>query len=86
LLMPSLKAQTEFIQRLKKKGVTSVFHYMPLNKSKFALRLLKKTGSTYKNKYNCSVAEIISKKIVRLPFYTSMSKENQKFVIKTIIN
>jgi len=81
LLMPSLKERTKFIAGLKKRGVTAVFHYLPLNKSKYAQKLLKKFGTRNKEAIDCPVAEDISNRIVRLPFYTSLSKKIQRKVI-----
>jgi dTDP-4-amino-4,6-dideoxygalactose transaminase len=79
LLMPSLQARTEFIERLKSKGIMAVFHYLPLNRSAFASRLASAAA-------DCPVTEDVSDRIVRLPFYSDMTKEESKYVIKNIIN
>jgi dTDP-4-amino-4,6-dideoxygalactose transaminase len=80
LLMPSLAARTEFIARLKEKGVTAVFHYLPLNKSAYALGM----ASSGWRRTDCPVTEDVSDRIVRLPFYTSMEESDQEKVIKNI--
>lgn len=77
LLMPSLEARTEFIERLKEKGVTAVFHYLPLHLSEYARQWGGAIG-------DCPVTEKISDRIVRLPFYTSLSFDDQTRVINVI--
>jgi dTDP-4-amino-4,6-dideoxygalactose transaminase len=80
LLMPSLVARTEFIARLKEKGVTAVFHYLPLNQSEFALKMANDGWLIT----DCPVTEDVSDRIVRLPFYTGMSEEEQARVIQAV--
>jgi dTDP-4-amino-4,6-dideoxygalactose transaminase len=81
LLMPSLEARTEFIARLKEKGVTAVFHYLPLNKSAYALQMAENGW----RRTDCPVTEDVSDRIVRLPFYMSMSAEEQGRVIQAVL-
>ena len=81
LLMPSLEARTEFIARLKEKGVSAVFHYLPLNKSAYALQM----ASSGWRRTECPVTEDVSDRIVRLPFYTSMTEEEQGRVIQAVL-
>lgn len=87
LLMPSMEARTEFIARLKEKGVTTVFHYLPLNKSAYAFQMAASpsigsgvTGDGWQMA-ECPVAEDVSDRIVRLPFYASMTEEEQGRVV-----
>jgi dTDP-4-amino-4,6-dideoxygalactose transaminase len=80
LLMPSLEARTEFIASLKEKGVTAVFHYLPLNKSAYALQMAENGW----RRTDCPVTEDVSDRIVRLPFYMSMSAEEQGRVIDEV--
>lgn len=81
LLMPSLEARTDFIAQLKAQGIHAVFHYLPLNKSAYALQMAdsgwKKTG--------CPVTEDVSDRLVRLPFYTSITNRDQAKVIKAVL-
>jgi dTDP-4-amino-4,6-dideoxygalactose transaminase len=85
LLMPSLAARTEFIAKLKGQGITAVFHYLPLHLSRFAESM--ELGAWSKErKAECPVTEDVSDRIVRLPFYTSMSEKEQDSVIEAIIN
>jgi len=80
LLMPSLEVRTRFIAMLKEKGVAAVFHYLPLNKSAYALQMAELGWP----KAKCPVTEDVSDRIVRLPFYTSMTVEGQDHTIKAI--
>jgi dTDP-4-amino-4,6-dideoxygalactose transaminase len=81
LLMPSLDARTQFIARLKEKGVAAVFHYLPLNKSAYAIMMADSGWRMAK----CPVTEDVADRIVRLPFYTSMTEEEQAVVIQTVL-
>ena len=81
LIMPSLEARTAFIARLKEKGITSVFHYLPLNRSEYAARMANDGWQMVE----CPVTEDVSDRIVRLPFYTSMTEEDQERVIKVVL-
>jgi dTDP-4-amino-4,6-dideoxygalactose transaminase len=84
LLMPSLAARTEFIARLKEEGVTAVFHYLPLHLSRYAESA--ELGAWSKErKAECPVTEDVSDRIVRLPFYTSMTEEEQGRVIQAVL-
>ena len=80
LLLPTLDCRNKFISRLKEKGVMAVFHYLPLNKSFYALRMAQKSWDFF----SCPVTEDIADRIVRLPFYTSMSEDEQSIVINEI--
>jgi dTDP-4-amino-4,6-dideoxygalactose transaminase len=81
LLMPSLEVRTNFIARLKERGVTAVFHYLPLNQSAYARSM---AGSGWSTR-ECPIAQDVSSRLVRLPFYTSMNSETQNIVVEAII-
>jgi dTDP-4-amino-4,6-dideoxygalactose transaminase len=80
LLMPSGECRSKFIAQLKDKGVMAVFHYLPLNSSRFALQMVKKGWQ----KFQCPITEDVSKRIVRLPFYADLSEDDQTSVIDSI--
>lgn len=77
LLMPDLAARTRFLTELKERGIMAVFHYLPLHVSDYARRWGGRPG-------DCPVAERVSDRLVRLPFYTSMTEEAQTRVIEAI--
>jgi dTDP-4-amino-4,6-dideoxygalactose transaminase len=83
LLMPSLEDRTAFIKQLKAQSVKAVFHYLPLHLSSFAKS--RELGAWSKErKAQCPVAEDVSDRLVRLPFYTSMTKDDQAAVVEAI--
>lgn len=77
LLMPSLRARTGFLEHLAGRQIKAVFHYLPLNSSTFAQRK--------KFSIDCPVTEDVSDRLVRLPFYTSMTCGEQERVIDVVL-
>ena len=65
------------IDYLKKKGISSVFHYLPLHISGMGQKLGYKKG-------DCPVTEDISKRLLRLPFYNDLTAEEQKYIINSV--
>lgn len=86
LLMPTLADRTNFISHLKGKGISAVFHYLPLNQSDFARGKSDAASRNHWPTLICPVTESISDRLVRLPFYTSMTPEIQGKVIEEIAN
>ena len=85
LLMPSLKQRTAFIDKLRDQSITAVFHYLPLHLSSFAeSRGLGAWSET--RRAECPVTEDVSDRLVRLPFFTSMTEEDQTTVIDQVLN
>jgi len=68
LLLPSLAARTQFIDRLKQAGINAVFHYVPLHSSVAGLRFGRATGCFTQTDSN-------SERLVRLPLWTELSAE-----------
>jgi dTDP-4-amino-4,6-dideoxygalactose transaminase len=77
LMMPSLDARERLIQHLAGVGIMAVFHYLPLNKSAMAVRLGCSSA--------CPVTEDISDRLVRLPFFASLSGDEQGQVVDRIL-
>jgi dTDP-4-amino-4,6-dideoxygalactose transaminase len=77
LLLPSIQERQRFIAHLKEHGILGVFHYVPLHTSKMGMRYGGRAG-------DCPVAETMSERIVRLPFYNQLSETEQSRVIDTI--
>ncbi len=77
LLLPSLDARTRLIAHLKAQGILAVFHYLPLHLSEYAQRWGGKAG-------DCPVTEDASDRLLRLPFFNSMTQEIQGRVIEAI--
>ena len=69
LIFPDLKARTRFIAHMKSHDIMTVFHYLPLEQSKFAI-------SKGWNSQHCPVSNDMSQRLVRLPLFTQL-QENQ---------
>ena len=72
-----LEERTALISYLKEQGVQAVFHYIPLHDSPAGKRFGRFNGE---DKYTTSESE----KLVRLPMYYGLAKEEQDKVIKAI--
>ena len=75
LLFPSLEIRQGMIEHLKSKGILSVFHYLPLHLSKMGKKFGGRDG-------DCPVTEDVSDRLLRLPFYTGLSEDDQSRVIE----
>ncbi len=78
ILLKSLSERQELIEFLKKRGILSVFHYIPLHSSPAG----KKYGR-YKNEL--PTTDRISDTLLRLPLYYELSFEEQSKVISFIL-
>ncbi|WP_039915835.1 dTDP-4-amino-4,6-dideoxygalactose transaminase [Cellvibrio mixtus] len=76
LLLSDLATRTRFIEFLKEKKISSVFHYVPLHSAPAGLRL---------GRFNeaLTITDAMSEKLVRLPLWIGL-EEYQDEVIKTI--
>jgi dTDP-4-amino-4,6-dideoxygalactose transaminase len=77
LVMPSLEKRQAFISFLKSRGILSVFHYVPLHLSPMGERMGGRKG-------DCPITEDRSDRLVRLPFYNSLSTDDQDKVIRAV--
>lgn len=77
LLVEDLKTRDALINYLKKKGILSVFHYIPLHSSPAGERYAKTFGSL-------AITESISQKLLRLPLYYGLSIRAQEYVIESV--
>jgi dTDP-4-amino-4,6-dideoxygalactose transaminase len=77
LLMPDLVTRQALIKFMKSKGILCVFHYLPLHLSAMGLCYGGKPG-------NCPVAEEMSDRLVRLPFFNKLAGDEQEYIIDTI--
>jgi dTDP-4-amino-4,6-dideoxygalactose transaminase len=77
LIMSDASRTQRLIDHLAARGIYATFHYLPLHRSPFAARC----GS----RGDCPVTEDISQRIVRLPFYTTLTSDDQEYVIRSIV-
>jgi len=78
LLMPSLEKRQGLIEHLRARRILSVFHYLPLHLSAMGRRFGGKLG-------DCPVAEDVSERLLRLPFFTKYSEAEQERVVEAIL-
>ena len=78
LLLPSFAARQALIAHLKTRGITAVFHYLPLHLSAMGRKLGGRPG-------DCPVTEDVSDRLLRLPFYKDLSEGDQERVIEAIL-
>jgi dTDP-4-amino-4,6-dideoxygalactose transaminase len=77
LLLPTAADRQRFLAHLDDRGVSAVFHYVPLNASPMGRRLGAHPG-------DCPVTEDASARLVRLPFFTGLDHESQARVIAAV--
>jgi dTDP-4-amino-4,6-dideoxygalactose transaminase len=79
LLLPSLEARQRLISHLREGGILAVFHYLPLHLSPMGAQWGGSPG-------DCPVTESVSDRLLRLPFYNSMTESEQSRVVDAVIN
>ncbi len=77
LIMPSMEDRQGLIEHLKRRGILSVFHYLPLHLSAMGSRFGGRPGQ-------CPVTEYVSDRLLRLPFYNDLTGDEQNEVINAI--
>lgn len=77
LLLPTPAARDALLAHLKSRGILSVFHYLPLHLSEMGRRFHGSPGL-------CPVAEQISARIIRLPFFNALTEAEQARVIEAV--
>ncbi len=77
VLLPSEEKRNSLIDKLKKAGIQAVFHYIPLHTSPMGAKFGYREG-------DLPITESISGRLLRLPFYTDLTKEEQEFTITTL--
>ena len=75
--LKDLKERTAFIKHLKDNGVMAVFHYIPLHSSPAGLKFGRFDGED-------EVTTKDSERLVRLPLYYHLTKEDRAKVIETV--
>lgn len=77
LLMPDAESRTTFIKHLADDRISSLFHYVPLHQSVMGAAFGYQTG-------DCPVTEDVSKRLVRLPFYTGLTSDAQARIVEAV--
>ena len=79
MLLPDLEKRQAFIKYMKEKDILIVFHYVPLHTADMGKYFGYKEG-------DLPVTEEISDRLVRLPFYNSLTDIEQDKVIRSILD
>jgi dTDP-4-amino-4,6-dideoxygalactose transaminase len=77
LLLPTPADRQALIAHFAARDIRAVFHYLPLHLSPVGQRMGGRTG-------DCPVTEDISERLLRLPFFTSMTDDEQTRVLAAI--
>src|SRR5215469_16842476 len=77
LLLPSLQARQSLIALLKRQGIVSVFHYLPLHLSTMGRKFGGREG-------DCPVTEETSDCLLRLPFYNDLDEPTQSRIVESV--
>jgi dTDP-4-amino-4,6-dideoxygalactose transaminase len=77
LLLPSRKDRQDLIAHLRSLGILAVFHYLPLHLSEYGRQWGGKPGDH-------PVTEDISNRLLRLPFFFSLTESEQAQVIESV--
>jgi len=77
MLLPTLELRQGFIAHLRRRGIASVFHYLPLHLSDMGVRFGGKPG-------DCPVTEQVSNQLVRLPFHNALTEDDLAKVVSAV--
>lgn len=77
LLFENLDVRTKFIEFMKAKGISTVFHYIPLHSSPAGERFGRFLG-------NMSVTDKISDTLVRLPMFYELDNDEMNLIKENI--
>jgi dTDP-4-amino-4,6-dideoxygalactose transaminase len=78
LLFPSLEERQKTIARLKSHSVQAVFHYQALHTSVMGQKFGGRAGQ-------CPVAEGMADRLLRLPFFNSITRDQQSQAIDALL-
>ena len=79
LLLPNLDSRNAMIQKLKQSGIYSVFHYVPLHSSPAGIKYGKTHGEL-------SLTNELSDRLLRLPLWVDITKEQLDEVISIVLD
>lgn len=77
MLLPNLESRSRLINHLLERGILSVFHYLPLHLSDMGRQFGGMAG-------DCPMTEYVSDRLLRLPFYNTLTDSEQSEVIDAI--
>lgn len=75
ILLPDEQTRDNLMAHLKQQGIRAVFHYVPLHNAPMGKRFGYSTG-------DLPITEELSGRVLRLPFYTDITREAQMRVVQ----
>ena len=79
ILLPSEKKRDQMLTKLRSAGIAASFHYIPLHSSPQGI----KAGN---NPNKLPITTSVSSRLLRLPLYTDISKNEQDYVLDELVN
>ena len=80
MIMPNQISRNKLIDFLKDNDITGTFHYLPLDISEMGKKI------KLDDQTDCPNSKFISERIIRVPLYYDLSKNEQSKIIRTIKN
>ena len=77
LVMPDERSRDALLEHLRERGILAVFHYLPLHLSPMGRSFGGREGQ-------CPVTEWVCPRLLRLPFYNDLSRNDQDYVIEAV--
>ena len=78
LMMPDRATRDHVLEKTNSVGLTTAFHYIPLHSSPAAAKFAPGT-------WNCPVSTDVSGRILRLPYFNSISYDDTTLVVDTVV-
>jgi dTDP-4-amino-4,6-dideoxygalactose transaminase len=79
VLMPSRDQRDAMLTGLRERGVQATFHYVPLHSSD--------AGRAFSDDHHdCPVTDDVSGRLIRLPYYTSLTADDQQTVVDAFLD
>jgi dTDP-4-amino-4,6-dideoxygalactose transaminase len=78
VLLPTAAQRDEVLEALRAQGIHAVFHYVPLHDSPMGRRYGYRSG-------DLPVTEDLSARLLRLPMYYEITREQQRAVVEAIV-
>lgn len=78
VLMPDSRTRDAVLRAMAQEGVHATFHYVPLHSSSGGRRFSARPTE-------CPVSDEVSGRLLRLPFYNSLTKDDVERVVKTFV-
>jgi len=78
LLLPSARMRDDLIAHLDRRGISAVFHFVPLHLSAVGRKLGGRPG-------DLPVTEQVSERLVRLPLYAGLAEQDQRRIIDAVL-